>query len=88
MASITKRGKFWRVQSIRKGYPTQYRTFDTKTQAEAWARSIELEMDRGIVVSISEAERTTLAAALECYWREIASKRTIQAKNADELING
>ncbi|AOK41833.1 site-specific integrase [Burkholderia vietnamiensis] len=73
MASITKRGRFWRAQIIRKGYPPQYRTFDTQAEAEAWARLYESEMDRGVFQSRTEAERTTLAEALDRYWREIAS---------------
>lgn len=72
MASITKRGRFWRVQIIRKGYPPQYRTFDTEPQAAAWARHIENEMDRGVFASRAAAERTTLADALERYWQEVA----------------
>ncbi len=35
MASITKRGAYWRVQVRRKGYPPQAHTFDTKSKAEA-----------------------------------------------------
>lgn len=75
MASITKRGSYWRAQVRRKGYPPQFHTFDTKAQADAWVRQIENEMDRGVFVSRAEAERTTLAEALERYWREIASKK-------------
>ncbi|MGD9787571.1 MAG: hypothetical protein AB7U30_06420 [Sulfuricellaceae bacterium] len=75
MASITKRGSYWRAQVRRKGYPLQFHTFDTKAQAEAWVRQIENEMDRGIFVSRAEAERTTLAEALERYWQEVASQK-------------
>ena len=42
-----------------------------KTEAEAWARQIESEMDRGVFVSRAEAESTTLAEALERYIREV-----------------
>lgn len=75
MASLTQRGKFWRAQIRRKGYPPQSRTFDTPKQAEAWIRQIESEMDRGIFVSRNESERTTLAEALDRYWREVASQK-------------
>lgn len=75
MASITKRGKYWRAQVRRRGYPTQFRTFDTKALAEAWARQLESEMDRGVFKSREEAERTTFAEALERYWNEVASKK-------------
>ncbi|WP_321918428.1 tyrosine-type recombinase/integrase [Burkholderia cepacia] len=75
MASITKRGKYWRAQILRKGFPPQFHTFDTKAEAEAWARATESEMDQGRFVSRAEAERTTLAQALERYWTSVASQK-------------
>ncbi|MHB1528240.1 MAG: hypothetical protein ACYCXT_02230 [Acidiferrobacteraceae bacterium] len=47
------------------------RTFDTKSQAQAWAAIIESEIARGVFVSRAEAEGTTLAEAFERYRREI-----------------
>ena len=44
---------------------------ETKAAAEAWARQIESEMDRGIFVSRAEAERTTLKEALDRYERQV-----------------
>ena len=41
MASITKRGRYWRAQIVRRGYPPQYRTFDSRSEAEAWGRVLE-----------------------------------------------
>ena len=72
MASISKRGRYWRAQIVRRGYPPQYRTFDTRAEAEAWSRAMESEMDRGIFVSRVESEKTTLADALGRYEREIS----------------
>jgi integrase len=54
----------------RKGQPTTCKTFETRADAERWAREIESEMDRGIYVSRSEAESTTLAEALDRYMEE------------------
>lgn len=76
MATFRKRlgpkGKtVWQVQVIRVGHPGQYRTFDTKGKAEAWARQVESAMDRGEWADRTEGDRTTLAAALERYAREI-----------------
>lgn len=68
MASIRKRGpRQWEVRIRKKGYPLQSKTFETKVTADAWARMIESEMDRGIFVSREEAERTTLHTAIERY---------------------
>ena len=70
MATLTKRGKYWRAQVRRLGFPPQSKTFDTNSEAEAWARATESKMDRGIV-SRAEAERTTFAEALERYSIEL-----------------
>ena len=72
MASITKRGRCWRAQIVRRGCPPQYRTVDTRAEAEAWTRALESEMDRGIFVSRVESEKTTLAEPLKHYEREIS----------------
>lgn len=72
MAGIWKRGKYWRVEIRRIGYPTLNRTFDSKVDAEAWARSVEVEMDRGIFVDRTEAEITTFGDLLKRYAAEIS----------------
>lgn len=84
MASITRRGDLqWQASARRKGYPIQIKTFNTR--AEAWARQIESEIDRGIFVSRTEAESTTLAEALDRYDREIASSKKGYAQEASLL---
>ncbi len=73
MATIEKRGNLqWRAKIRRKGYPPQGATFATKGAADAWARQIETEMDKGVFVSRLEAERTTLAEALDRYEQEVS----------------
>ncbi|WP_236478250.1 hypothetical protein [Pseudomonas sp. PA-6-1D] len=50
MATIRNRGEYqWEAQIRRKGYPAQRKTFETKADAQAWARMIESEIDRGIL---------------------------------------
>ena len=71
MASIKERGAYWRAEVRRKGYKPTYRTFDTQRQAQQWARSIESEMDSGLYVDRTKAERTTLREALERYRLDI-----------------
>lgn len=72
MATIRKKGDYqWHVQIRRKGYPAQTRTLNTKADAEAWARGVESEMDRGVFRSTAEAEQTTLSTVLDRYEREI-----------------
>ena len=43
-----------------KGPAPATKTFETRAQAEQWARAIEVEMDKGVFVSRAEAESTTL----------------------------
>lgn len=73
MASIRRlpSGK-WNVRITRQGFPVQTKTFINRADADKWARTIESEMDRGCFVCRSEAESTTLGAALERYRREVS----------------
>ncbi|MCR4159968.1 site-specific integrase [Kerstersia gyiorum] len=72
MATFRKRGPYqWEVQIRKRGYPAQSKTFNTKAEAEAWAKMIESEMARGVWLSRGEAESTTLREALERYQTEI-----------------
>jgi integrase len=85
MASITKRGPAqYQAMVRRKGYPRTIKTFETKFDAEAWARQVEGEMDRGIFVSRVEAEKTTLGEALnrylEVYVPRLAQERRERAR--------
>ena len=85
MATLTKRGNFWRAQVRRRGFPPQHKTFDTRAEAEAWGRSTESEMDRGIFVSRAEAERTTLAEALERYKAEVSCLKAHPAQDYQRI---
>lgn len=89
MATITKRGDLqWQAKVRRKGYPQQSKTFDTRADAEKWARAIEGEMDRGRFVSSAEAESTTFTEALDRYEREIASNKrgAVQEKSIIRML--
>ncbi|WP_433704115.1 site-specific integrase [Paraburkholderia sacchari] len=83
MAGIWKRGNFWRAEIRRVGYPSQWRTFDTKAEAEAWARRLESEMDRGTFVDRTEAERNTFGDLLQRYAREVSP---LKKGAADEIL--
>jgi integrase len=48
MASILPVGGKWRALIRRKGHKTQCRTFGSKAAAEAWARGVETDLDRGV----------------------------------------
>jgi integrase len=71
MATIEKRGQFWRVKVRRAGLPAQTKTFNSRTHAQQWARSVESDLDKGIVVDRRTAQRLSLADVLERYRREV-----------------
>ncbi|MHB1607127.1 MAG: site-specific integrase [Acidiferrobacter thiooxydans] len=75
MACFQKRSGAWRAIVKRKNYPITTRTFDSKAQAEVWARGVEEEMDRGVFASRTEADNTTLAEALARYRKEVSSQK-------------
>lgn len=80
MATIQKRDRSYRVRICRKNFPTLTTSFDTRAQADAWARQRESDMDRGVVhVATVEAERTTVADLIERYLTEV----TVTHKGAE-----
>ncbi|MBN8767091.1 MAG: site-specific integrase [Thiobacillus sp.] len=76
MATIRKRGELqWQAIVKRKGHPLQSKTWNTRKEAEAWARRVESEMDRGVFVSRGETERTTIADLIERYREDELPKK-------------
>lgn len=71
MASFRQRNNKWQARIKRDGYPDQVKTFDLRSDAERWARSVESEMDKGIFVDTQEAQRTTLRELILRYVREV-----------------
>jgi integrase len=72
MASIIKRASGWQVQIRKHGYQSISKRFDRKAEAEIWARITESEMDRGVYIDRSEAEKTTLGEILTRYLAEVS----------------
>ena len=71
MASFRQRGGKWQARVLRNGYPDQTKTFETKADAEKWARALESEIDKGQFVNVSEAQRTTLGDLIARYLAEV-----------------
>lgn len=72
MATIERRGTGrFRAVIRRKGTEPLRSTFPTRALAEQWAREIESKLHNGEAVIGTEARRTTLAAALDRYLREV-----------------
>ncbi len=68
MAYIEQRKAGWIAQVRRRGMPSIARTFNTKSDAQAWAAEIEREIRRGNVgVLRQDAQKTTISEVLERY---------------------
>ncbi len=70
MATVTRResGR-WQAKVRKAGAPAISRTFRTKADAEAWARKLESEQERGVWRDTSDSDRT-LDDLLDEYARE------------------
>lgn len=88
MATIRKlRGK-WQAQVRRKGMAPRAKSFDSKADAERWARNLEAEVDRcGVLPDTRLAENTTLAEILTRYKDEVSPKKR-SAVSEVARING
>ena len=76
MATYRKRGDFqWQVQVRRNGHPNLTKTFNTKADAESWARDIESKLDKGIFIDYMPAQQTTLLMAVDRYRKEVTPKK-------------
>lgn len=71
MATITRRKAGYQAQVRRKGYPAVSQCFETRKDAEKWARQVEGELDRGVFIDRSEADKNTLGDILRRYLVEI-----------------
>jgi integrase len=80
MATIRKKGAGWHVQVRKKGHATITKTFSLKSDAVKWASIVESEIERGVFVDRSEAEATTLHAALQRYASEVSSLKKTYRK--------
>lgn len=72
MATIRKLRGRWQAQVRRRGMKPRAKSFDSKADAEKWARDLESQVDRfGVAPDTKILETTTLGALLERYQREI-----------------
>ena len=68
MAYFEQHGNGWSAQVRRKGAPSISRTFDLKTDAEALAREVEREHQRGNVMAMrNDAGKVTLGEVADIY---------------------
>jgi integrase len=76
MATIRKLRNKWQAQVRLKGHKPQAKSFPFKSDAAAWARIIESEIQRGVFVDTSTAESMTVRQALERYLDTLSGKKS------------
>ncbi|SEH42656.1 hypothetical protein SAMN05216228_1003329 [Rhizobium tibeticum] len=84
MATIRKLRGRWQAQVRRRGMKPRCKSFDTKLEAEKWARDLEAQVDRfGAAPDTRILESTTLGELLERYQREVSpTKRGAQCRRS------
>lgn len=81
MATIRKHGTKWQAIVRRSGHAPATRSFILKSDAQAWARSMELELDRSWDTNAHERERlkalntTTLGDLIKRYLEEVVPRK-------------
>ncbi len=86
MASVKQRSSgAWQAKIRRLGYPEQSKTFARKTDAEAWARAVEREMDVGSFITRTKAENTTFGEAVARYLAEVVPRLRSQRQPTSTL---
>ena len=72
MATISNRKNKWQARVRRNGQPSMTKTFLIKQDAEKWARSIEIEIDRGTYINTDYAQKTLFKEILQKYLDDVA----------------
>lgn len=74
MASIRNRNGKWQARITRKGQLPVAKSFQSKEDAQRWARQIESDMDRGSYTNLVLAERTLFSEVIERYVQQVTLK--------------
>jgi integrase len=85
MANLRKRSNGWQAQIRKKGLPSITKTFTRKKDALTWASTIESEIDRGVYVDRSIAERAILNDILDRYRTDILPSLRSQKSEQSRL---
>lgn len=74
MASIRNRNGKWQARITRKGQLPVAKSFQSKEDAQRWARQIESDMDKSSYTNLVLAERTLFKDVIERYLQEVTLK--------------
>ena len=83
MAPFRNRHGKWQARVQRKGQQPVSKSFQSKEDAQRWARQIESGIDKGSYTSLVLAERTTFAEIIERYITEVLP--TMRGGKADHI---
>ena len=72
MASFRFRNNRWQARVQRKGQKDLAKSFLNKPDAEKWARSVEIEIDRGTFINNDFAQKTLFKEILQKYLDDVA----------------
>jgi hypothetical protein len=75
MATIRKRSGKWQARIQRTGYLTQTKTFNSKQDAEVWARGVESKIDLGTVLINIKKNKISLGELLLRYKDDITPRK-------------
>jgi integrase len=76
MATFRKRSNAWQARIQRSGYPDISKSFKSHSEALAWARKIESELDNGINTQQPQVNTNVLLKELlERYDKEVTSRK-------------
>jgi integrase len=74
VATFRNRHGKWQARVQRKGQQPVSKSFQSKQDAEKWARQLESDIDKGSYTNLVLAERTTFGEVIERYIQEVISK--------------
>jgi hypothetical protein len=77
----------WQVQVRRTGRPPTAKTFKTRADAARWARLLESEIDQGVFIDRSEAQRLTVGALIDRYLIEVTPLKKSARQETQRLLS-
>lgn len=88
MATIRKLRNKWQAQVRIKGHKPQAKSFTLKSDAQAWARVVEAEIQQGLFIDTSVAESMTVGDAIERFLQGItdSNKQAIERSTARPVV--
>ncbi len=76
MSTIRKRGAKWQAQVRRRGLSQLTRSFPSRADALAWARSTEAKLDRAdLPLNVRDLRSLTLGDLFDRYEREVTPSK-------------